>query len=231
PLLVFVLGLAAAFMTAFYITRLVLMTFHGEFRGGIEAIPMDQREPDDAHHHVHRAESPVVMIGPMALLAVLAIAVGFLVNATFDLGIIPAHWFADFLGESAPHFNIGIALLSTLIAVGGIGLALWMYHPQRQAEDTRSRLLQGVYRMLSSRYYMDDLYEGLVVRRVLYRRVFLASEWLDRRVVDGSVDLIGWLGRNTGRAVAQLQTGQVQAYGVALSMGVIVLLMLYLFQR
>ena len=61
--------------------------------------------------------------------------------------------------------------------------------------------------------------------------MFLASDWLDRRVVDGFVDLIGWVGRNGGRALAQLQTGQVQVYGVGVSMGVIVLLMLYLLQR
>jgi hypothetical protein len=75
---------------------------------------------------------------------------------------------------------------------------------------------------------MDYFYETLVVRHALFRGVFLASDWLDRKVVDGAVDFVGWTGRNTGKFVAQLQTGQVQVYGAGVSVGVILMLWAYL---
>ena len=78
---------------------------------------------------------------------------------------------------------------------------------------------------------MDHLYETLIVRRVLYRGVFLFADWADRRVVDGFVDMVGWVGRNGGRALAQLQTGQVQTYGVGVSAGIVALLIAFIVQR
>lgn len=227
---VFWLALAAAFLTAFYVFRLIVMTFHGDFRGGIDAVPHEERIPDEAHHHVHRRESPRTMTLPMAVLAVLAVGSGAAANSLVDLGPVPAHWFSHLLHEDAPAFNLGIALTSTVFAVGGIALAVLVYGTRAVALG-RGRLWQLGERLLSQRFYMDRLYEDLVVRRVLYRGLFLAADWLDRRVVDGLVDLIGWIGRNGGRAVAQLQTGQAQVYGVGVSMGVIVILMFYLLQR
>ena len=69
---------------------------------------------------------------------------------------------------------------------------------------------------------------ALIVRRALFRGVFMASDWFDRKVVDGAVDFVGWTGRNAGKFVAQLQTGQVQVYGVGVSAGVIILLWAFL---
>ena len=227
---VFWLALAAAFLTAFYVFRLLIMTFHGEFRGGIDATPHGERIPDEAHRHVHQRESPWTMTLPMAALAVLAVGSGAAANSLVALGPVPAHWFAHLLHEEAPAFSIGIALTSTVFAVGGIALAVLVYGTRTVALG-RGRLWRVGERLLSQRFYMDRLYEDLVVRRMLYRGLFLAADWLDRRVVDGLVDLLGWVGRNGGRAVAQLQTGQAQAYGVGVSMGVVVILMFYLLQR
>ncbi len=227
---VFWLGLIAAFLTAFYIMRLIILTFHGEFRGGIDAIPQDERLPDEAHAHVHRSESPVVMAFPMVVLGALALGSGFFANPTVSLGVIPSYWFSHFLQAAPPSFNIAISSLSTGVAFVGLGVAFYLYGVKRRISVPLSKPAALVHQVLARRYYMDDFYEDFLVRRVAYRGLFLAADWVDRRIVDGIMDLIGWLGRNTGRAVAQLQTGQVQVYGVAVSMGVIVLLMLYLFQ-
>lgn len=229
--LVFFLALAAAFMTAFYVFRLIIMTFHGDFRGGIEAVPDEDRIPDEAHHHVQRHESPWVMTIPMLILAVFSIGSGFIANSLVDLGPIPKHWLSHFLHETSPVFSVGIAVTSTVFALGGITLAILVYSKRILRFSGETRISLFVYRFLSQRFYIDHLYEGLVVRRVLYRGLSLASDWLDRRVVDGVVDLVGWLGRNGGRAVAQLQTGQVQVYGVGISMGVVLILMFYLLQH
>ena len=227
-MLVFWLGLAAAFMTAFYVFRLVLMTFHGDFKGGIDAVSHDERIPDEAHHHVHRAESPLSMTAPMVVLAVFAVGSGFVANALWDLGPVPAHWFAHYLHVEAAKINVGVALGSTFVALAGIGLAVLVYETRTVSLDGLGRVGRFAHRTLAERFYFDRLYEDLIVRYALYRGLFLASDWVDRRIVDGFVDLAGWFGRNTGRAVAQLQTGQTQAYGVGVSMGLIVILMFYL---
>ena len=229
--IVFWLALAAAFMTAFYVFRLILMTFHGEFRGGIDAVPQEDRIPDEAHHHVHRRESPLVMTLPMILLAAFAIGSGYAANSLADLGPIPAHWLSHFLHEDAPSFSVGLAAASSAVALGGAGLAVLIYGTRTLSLDGLGAPWRFGRRLLAVRFYLDVLYEDFVVRRVLYRGLFLASDWLDRRVVDGAADLAGWFGRNGGRAVAQLQTGQVQVYGVAVSMGAALILIFYLLQR
>ncbi len=230
---VFVLAMAAVLMTAFYVFRLVLMTFHGEFRGGIDAVPDDERIPDEAIFvgHVHRAESPWVMTLPMAVLALLAVVSGVALNAVGAFGPLSAHGLTHFLGGATRDFDPVIAGLSTLLAVAGIGLAVAAHRRGVLALTDLPRPWSVVHRFLAGRLYMDHLYETLVVRRVLYRGLFFATDWADRRIVDGTVDLVGWVGRNGGRAVAQLQTGQVQVYGVGVFMGVIVMLVLFMFQR
>jgi NADH-quinone oxidoreductase subunit L len=228
--LVFLMAVAAAFMTAFYSFRMIYMTFHGQFRGGIDAVPMAERIPDETHHTVHKQESPSVMTGPMVVLAVAAIFSGVVANSVFDLGIIPAHWFSHFLGEDAPHFNWAIAGISTVVALGGIGLATLMYRTNAISAEGVALALKPLHMLVSRRYYMDELYEGFIVKRLLYRGLFQASDWIDRRVVDGTVDLAGWLGRNGGRALAQIQTGQVQVYGIGIALGVVVILLVLLTQ-
>ena len=166
------------------------------------------------------------MLLPMLLLAAAAIGAGYLGNApTGVLGIaadglgIPAHWFAETLHHKAGDLHWGIIGLSSVVAVGGIGLATLMYLRGISLPAPVEAALRPLGTLLRNRYYLDHLYEGLLVRRIAYRGVFLAADWWDRRVVDGVADLTAWLGRNTGRALAQLQTGQAQAYGIAAALG------------
>ncbi len=67
-----------------------------------------------------------------------------------------------------------------------------------------------------------------MVRQVFYRRLALALDWLDRNIVDGAVDTLGWIFRNTGPVINRLQTGEVQAYGVALALGSLLIILGFL---
>ncbi len=100
---VLILGLVAAFMTAFYMFRAIYLTFHGEYKGGAEAeaeAAKAANEPEPVGlGHTHRQESPWVMVAPLVVLAALAIGVGFLVNPLPDLGPIKKHAFATFVTE------------------------------------------------------------------------------------------------------------------------------------
>jgi NADH:ubiquinone oxidoreductase subunit 5 (subunit L)/multisubunit Na+/H+ antiporter MnhA subunit len=76
---------------------------------------------------------------------------------------------------------------------------------------------------------MDELYERLLMTNIFYRIGCGILDWADRAIVDGIVDLVGWFNRNIGRALAILQTGQLQVYGVAITAGIAVMVTIYLF--
>ena len=148
-MLVYALGLAAVFMTAFYMFRALFMTFDGEFRGGAETEASQSDNSDELHlGRVSLHESPKVMVVPMAALAVLAVVIGFVANPLTDLGIVPIHWFTHFMGEGpvtvvAPEFDILLAVVSSVVAVGGIYLAYMMYYTGRWSADAMGREVQN----------------------------------------------------------------------------------------
>ena len=120
--------------------------------------------------------------------------------------------------------------MSTIIAVSGIVLAGLLYlRPQIAAADRVTLTpLNQLANLLSQKYYVDHLYEQLIVRRWFYRGLVTVTDWFDRVVIDGIVDLIGNLPRGLGRVVIVLQTGQVQFYGVFVILGTLVILAMYL---
>ena len=224
--MVFWLALAAVFMTAFYMFRALFMTFGGEFRGGSDADP-----EADAHGEVHLGEPPAVMVLPLVVLAIPAIAAGFLVNPIVDIGIVPVHWLSYFLHAKTEDPSIIIALGSTAAAVAGIILAYLMYSLRKPAPEQVGRRAGPAYVLLARKYYFDELYETLLTGRVFYEGAARLLDWVDKSIVDGAVRLVGSLGRNVGRAMAHVQTGQLQGYGIVVSVGVIAIFAVVLFLR
>ena len=221
---VFWLAFATVFLTAFYMFRVIYMTFHGKFRGGVE-----KEDPEHAgHDDVHLAESPWVMVVPLAILAVASVGAGYLFNPLNDLGNIPAHWFVEFLGGHVKDFDLVIAGASTAVALLGIGLATLMYQTGTISPQSVGRIFSPVRNLLFRKYYMDELYEGVLVFRLFYQGGVRLLDWFDREVVDRIVDYIGLVSRNAGRAVAPVQNGQVQAYGIVVSLGMLLILGAYL---
>jgi NADH-quinone oxidoreductase subunit L len=259
--LTFAVLLAAVLLTAFYTFRMLYMTFHGQFRGGVEQEMEDRTAeasaatslsaPAGAAHDskgsggVHLAESPVVMWFPMLLLGVPAFLSGYLANHQWGgVFAIPGHWVTEFLGsgleEAVPDlaeklghhgFSWGLAGISTGVALSGMALAAALYLRRQQGpgRDFRGplRALRPVHTFLSRKYYIDALCEDAVVRRVFYRLFVGTVDWLDRNLVDGLVDTIGWTFRNIGWAIGRFQTGQIQTYGAAAVFGSL-LIMLWL---
>ena len=228
--IVFILALTAAFMTAFYMFRAVFMTFHGNFMGGAE------RDPEaHAEHPVDVHESPGTMVWPLIILAVPAALAGILANSVFNLGIIPAHWMSHFLDYNeavqveTAKFNLLIAALSTVVALLGIGLAYLMYISRAISPEGMGRALRPVHTLLYRKYFMDELYEDVIVKRGFYGGVAYVLDWVDTSVVDKIANFCGWLGANTGTALRQVQTGQLQAYGMGISVGVLIIFAIFLF--
>ena len=237
--------LAGVIVTAFYTIRMIILTFHGEFRGGIDRELEDKAQavPAGASHHggVHLAESPWVMVLPMLVLGVAAVVVGYLANPqwTEEIGI-PRHWITGFLGDglsaalgAAGHaetldFSRWMAIISTVAALSGIGLAVLIYLRRRdQREDPLSKV-KPVYKLLSEKYYMDTLYEDVMVRKGFYKYFAGILDWIDANLVDGIVDRTGWFFQNIGSAIGKLQSGHVQAYATGIAFGVLAIILAFL---
>ena len=237
--------IAGVVVTAFYTIRMIIMTFHGDFRGGIEKELEDKALADPSaeashggHGGIHLHESPWVMVLPMAVLGVVAVFLGYLANPqwTEEIGI-PRHWITGFLGdglqaalglhEHAPtlDFSRWMATISTVAALSGVVLAALIYARRQGQEKDPLERLGPVHTLLSNKYYLDTLYEDVIVRKWFYRIIAGLFDWLDRNLVDGIVDLVGWFFRNIGTAIGKFQTGQVQAYATGIAFGVLAIIL------
>ena len=244
--LAFAFLIASVFLTAFYTLRLVYLTFHGEFRGGAEremaaraqGAPAGASSSSAGSGGVHLAESPAVMVAPMVALGIAAAIAGYLGNPQWgELLGIPKHWITAFL-LTAPEglgqvadFSRGVAVVSSVTALGGILLATVLYLSRRKSRGEPLEAVKPVHTLLAQKYYVDAVYEDVVVRRGFYRVFAGTIDWLDRNFIDGVVDFIGWGFRNIGRALAQFQTGQVQFYGVVVALGSVLIVLGFLISR
>jgi NADH-quinone oxidoreductase subunit L len=213
----FWVALAVVFLTAFYMFRAVFLTFGGEYQGG-EA-PEEDHGADQAHPH----ESPLLMVAPLAVLAVPAVLIGF---ANMGGGV--EHLLAGALPEetrAALHefdFSWGIALGSTALALAGIGSA-WLFYGARVLSAERVRLaLWPLHVLLERKYFLDDLYEGVLVRGALYRLTGSALSWFDTYIVDGTANGLAGALRLSSGGLRVLQTGQVQVYAALAFMGLLI---------
>lgn len=241
--IVLALGLIAALMTAFYMFRAIFLTFHGEWRGGGEREEEEAKAAGEpapvGNTHSHLAESPWLMIGPVALLAALAIVIGFFSNPTVDVGPIDKHSFAHFVtveneavfptehaaveAGSEPEFNFVIAGATTVLALAGVGLAYLMYLRGSISPASLGARLQPIYRLIFRKYYVDELYEDQLVRRGFYRYLTDGVRWFDEHWIDNAnVHLYTWVSR-IGKSGALVQNGQTQTYAVGMVIGVIVI--------
>jgi NADH-quinone oxidoreductase subunit L len=215
--LVWVLLLAAALCTAFYMFRLYYLVFSGA-----------SRADEHTQHHIH--ESPPAMTIPLMVLAAGAVVVG-LVGVTMVPRIdICTRWLAPVFGgghgaAGGHHLSLGTELalegLALVIALVGIGVAWRLY--RGGYSDTIKALvlsLRWVHKVVFNKYYVDEAYELLIVRPLRYLAVLchrvIDSFVIDLVIVNGSAWAVDFLGRGAKR----LQSGDVQRYLVAILVGV-----------
>ena len=217
------IAFAVAGMTAFYMFRAIFLTFYGDYKGGE---PVDHHDPDNDFHGdpAHPHESPWVMSIPLLILAVPAIGAGVFNMAGITDGF--AHLIEGAVPDGdfhAAEFDWFIAVSSTVIALGGIGLAWAIYY--RKLLDVRV-LRDGFFpiRVIAEqKFFLDRVYEDLFAK-VLFQRFWnRLVELFDTYVVDGIVNGSGWVTRQASSRVAIIQTGQLQLYGAGVAAGVVVI--------
>ncbi|MGQ3074055.1 MAG: NADH-quinone oxidoreductase subunit L [Ferrovibrionaceae bacterium] len=219
----FIMGVAAAVLTAFYSWRLLFMTFHGHFRGD---------------HHVieHAHESPPVMLVPLYILSLGALFAGYV----FHDMMIGEHW-QTFWGKSifvaethkameAAHHIPGWAKALPLVAgVVGIWTAWMMYIRHTGVPAALRRANEGLYQFLLNKWYFDELYDYTLVR---------PAKWIGRllwkggdgKIIDGlGPDGISALVLRASRRIATLQSGYVYHYAFAMLIGVAALVSFYFY--
>ncbi|MEX0751019.1 MAG: proton-conducting transporter membrane subunit, partial [Dehalococcoidia bacterium] len=224
--LLFWVAMIVVFMTAFYTFRAVFLTFHGEYKGG---------EPSE--HGAHDAhggephESPSVMALPLLILAVPAVLAG-LLNAPFNQDI--AHLLEGALpleSEELLHhaeFSWPIAIGSTALALAGIASAWLVYEAKTVRSEELQRVFGPAHTVVAEKYYVDELYEDVVVRNGLMGVVVAVTQWFDTNIVDGAVNGSANVTRRAGDGLRWLQSGSVQAYGSLGFAGLIVAAVLML---
>ena len=236
---VWAMGTAAAFLTAFYMGRQIFLVFFGQPR---------TRHAGQAH------ESPFVMTGPLIVLAIFAVLLGF-VGIPEDISPF-GNPFHAFVGEAFPagQFNPLVAGISVLVALAGLGLGYLIYgrNPLQAGQRDPLRRLGFAWSVLRNKYWIDEFYGVTVVRLswlaaalvfAFDRRIIdgllhltgraalrLASfdRLFDIHIVNGAVDLSGVMTGELGQGLRRLQTGRLQNYLLVVFTSVVVLAGLYL---
>jgi len=225
--LAWVLGLAAAFMTATYMTRMMIYPFHGPNRTGDE-------------ERKHLREAPWIMTAPLAVLGVATVAGGWLNIPQFAsfLGPVGAleRWLAPVVGEAAEHtiagapelshgLELALVGLAVLIALGGIGLAWTRLKPEGLVPKSQSPQEEGFERVLLNKYYVDEVYDEAIVEPVVGVSRGLLWRGVDAGLIDGlAVRGTAWVTRFVGWIGSSFQSGQLGTYAWVLAVGVVAVL-------
>jgi NADH-quinone oxidoreductase subunit L len=215
--LYYAMGIVAALLTAFYMARLMTMTFLGSNRTG---------EQERSHLH----EAPSVMTGPLVVLGVLS-ALGGVLNLPPFIGggLALEHWIepvtasaAAFFRLEMPYGSIELYLVGAAVLIGAVGLvAGWKATLRRPAVPAdQAPADTGLAGVVHRKYYIDEIYDAIIVRPVVWLSRFVLWKGVDQAVVDGAaVNGTAKLSRGLGWLGSRLQTGQVGVYIVLFLVG------------
>jgi NADH-quinone oxidoreductase subunit L len=232
---IYAIGLAAALLTAIYMTRMMLYTFHGPNRTG-------ERE------RKHMSEAPWSMTGPIVVLGVLS-AVGGALNLPAILGLPEgitaglARWLDPVVGESALRITHGVAPeiphsteyaligAAVAIAIAGIAIAVVKLKPAALVPKRDAQPATGFGRVLENKYYVDEIYDDAVVEPTVGLSRTVLWKGIDAGIIDGLfVNGSAWFMRGLGALGSWIQSGQVGAYAWAIVVGVLIVLGAFTFR-
>ena len=223
---IYVLGLAAALMTAIYMTRMMLYTFHGPNRTG-------EKE------RAHLAEAPWIMTGPLVVLGVLSLVGGWLNLPAITGGMLGPtellhHWLEPVVGVGANIVTLGepahlshateYALIgaTVAIAVAGIAFAFLKLKPQALVPAKDAPAEQGIQKTLLNKWYVDEAYDQAIVKPTMGISTNVLWKGIDTVLIDGLfVNGSAFVTRGIGWMGSQLQSGRVGTYAWVLVLGVI----------
>jgi NADH-quinone oxidoreductase subunit L len=223
--ILWLLGMVTALLTAFYIFRLIFMTFHGE-----------ERVETEKKRHLH--ESPSVMVFPLIILAFFSAAAGL-------IGIPLKGWdlVENFLSpvfhpagsgiplqevyHMTPGLEISLMILSLALSLAGILIAYQFYAQKTSLPERMRERFSFLYQLLYHKFYVDEFYDAAVVRPLKKTALFLWKGF-DMLVIDGLVNWIAGFVRMQSENCRQIQTGYIRNYALSLLIGCVCILAYYL---
>lgn len=213
----YAVALFAALLTAFYMFRLLFITFTGKFRGTHEQ-----------EHHLH--ESPKAMTLPLIVLAILSVIGGFVgIPAVLGGSDELPHFLAPVIaiaeGHHISHTTEYILMgLSTVLVLAMVFAAWSIYKNYKEKENT------GFAKVLENKWYVDELYDTIIVKPLKALADFL-SNIFDKKVVDGLVNGVGRLVNYGGRQFRWVQSGQVGSYVLLMVVSILLIFVVQFFLR
>lgn len=218
--IVWAMGTLVAALTAFYSFRIIFLAFHGKFRGTHEQ-----------EHHLH--ESPASMTVPLMLLAVGAVSAGWLgISETLGGGNFIGHFFHPVLGH--PHVHAGpeeewmVMGISIACAVGGIFVSWIFYSLKPDIPKKLAAAYKGVHNVLWNKYYVDELYDSIIVRPAMWLSESILMPVTDGTIIEGIVNGVPKMIAGFGERLRKLQSGYVQHYALSMAIGLFILFSLVL---
>jgi NADH-quinone oxidoreductase subunit L len=210
-------GVLTAGLTAFYVFRLVILTFFGSPRYTAREVP-----------HVH--ESPSIMLVPLAILAALSLVAGF---AGVPEALGGSNRFEHFLEplfagvEETAHASVSTEILVMALSVGagivGLGLACLFYRQGSTLPDRVSQTLPMVDRAIRGKYYVDELYDRVFVSPTVGASRGILWGLVDTRLIDGAVNGVGLWVKTLASGLRHMQSGYVRTYAAWIVVGTLVI--------
>ena len=218
------IGVITAFITSFYMFRLMYMTFGGEYRGGAPDQGHSPHGHDDhghdnhGHGHGDPHESPWVMLGPLVILAVLSVFGGFVgcgnrfehfLGPVFQQGANVIAQETSDAGKSTEYLLMVIS-----ISVAGLGwLLAWLLYSRRPQLPARiAASLGGLYQAVVHKYYVDEIYAAVFVKPLIEGSTTILWHGVDQDVIDATVNNSATAAREVSDAARQMQSGNLRSY-------------------
>jgi NADH-quinone oxidoreductase subunit L len=237
------IGIVTAGITSFYMFRLWFMTFFGEYRGA----KADAGHGHDAHDgHGEPHESPMIMIAPLVVLAILSFCGGWVgIHNKFDGFLSPVTKLQvpntpaaestlmpheqQKSEESGAPIELILMITSVGVAVIGFGAAWYLYkaHPEKPGELAKSA--GGLYTAVLNKYYVDEFYGATIVKPILLLSTSILWRGIDVAVIDGALNGSAAGAQETSRGVGRMQSGNIRSYAgwVAVGAAVVIGYMVY----
>jgi NADH-quinone oxidoreductase subunit L len=216
-----VIGVTTAFITSFYMFRLMYMTFGGEYRGGAveEAHGHDNHAAGHGHGHGEPHESPWVMLGPLVVLAFLSVVGGFVGYGNhFEHFLAPVfQQGADVVAQetsSAAEKITEYLLMGISISVAGLGwvLAYLLYSRRPQLPARIAASLGGLYQAVVHKYYIDELYNAVFVKPLIDGSTTILWHGIDQGGIDAAVNDSASAARHVSDNLRRMQSGNLRSY-------------------
>jgi NADH-quinone oxidoreductase subunit L len=214
------IGVITAFITSFYMFRLWFMTFFGDYRGAPASGGHGHDDKAHGHGHGHGEphESPWVMLGPLAVLAVLSIVGGWVgIGGRFEHFLAPVFQAggevaAETAEGASKTMEYALMFVSVAAAVLGLFLAWTLYISRTEIPARIAKSLGSLYTAVSNKYYVDELYSVLFIKPVVEGSTEILWHGVDQGVIDASVNNSASAARHVSDNARHMQSGNLRSY-------------------